>query len=152
MSLATLINLHNAKLAKYTEHLRKHHADVNVIEIDMDGFWSDFLRDPSSYNRKYGINITNTTSSCLQMSYAASLANTFTPKNIADVTTAAKHSKQQAQKVMNGLTRQLGGITQTRCDNPNEYVFWDSIHPTAVTHHVVAQLLLEKMQNSNLEF
>ncbi|HEY9649735.1 MAG TPA: SGNH/GDSL hydrolase family protein [Coleofasciculaceae cyanobacterium] len=33
------------------------------------------------------------------------------------------------------------------CDNPNEHLFWDDIHPTAATHRYIADLALETLNS-----
>lgn len=33
------------------------------------------------------------------------------------------------------------------CDNPDEFVFWDEIHPTSATHQVVAEVAINTLQD-----
>jgi phospholipase/lecithinase/hemolysin len=33
------------------------------------------------------------------------------------------------------------------CANPNEHMFWDSIHPTEVIHMLLSQVVIETLDN-----
>lgn len=44
------------------------------------------------------------------------------------------------------LNFQSGFIFDGVCDNPNEFVFWDDVHPTGATNQLIAQLALDTLQ------
>ncbi|MBD2776642.1 SGNH/GDSL hydrolase family protein [Iningainema tapete] len=39
----------------------------------------------------------------------------------------------------------LNTVNFTICSNPNEYLFWDDIHPTTVTHRFLGELVFERL-------
>ncbi|WP_017316693.1 SGNH/GDSL hydrolase family protein [Mastigocladopsis repens] len=41
----------------------------------------------------------------------------------------------------------LDSVTLIACTNPNEYLFWDSIHPTTAAHAIVGELAFEKLKS-----
>jgi phospholipase/lecithinase/hemolysin len=34
------------------------------------------------------------------------------------------------------------------CDHPEQYVFWDQLHPTTVTHNIIAKAVEDQMAAS----
>lgn len=32
------------------------------------------------------------------------------------------------------------------CANPDEYLFWDSVHPTAIVHKILAEMVVEQLE------
>lgn len=45
---------------------------------------------------------------------------------------------------------QPGFVFEGICDNPNEFLFWDNIHPTTQGHTLIAQLALETLYENEL--
>ena len=44
------------------------------------------------------------------------------------------------------VNSQPGFIFDGVCDNPNDFLFWDNVHPTSAAHQLVAQLALETLE------
>lgn len=49
------------------------------------------------------------------------------------------------------LNFQPGFIFDGVCDNPNEFVFWDDVHPTGATNQLIAQLALNTLHEQEQE-
>ncbi|MBW4650177.1 MAG: SGNH/GDSL hydrolase family protein [Kastovskya adunca ATA6-11-RM4] len=45
-----------------------------------------------------------------------------------------------------GLTNVTDSCLFTLCQNPQQYLFWDNIHPTTATHQIIANSALERLQ------
>lgn len=50
-----------------------------------------------------------------------------------------------------GFTNVTQGCLLVGCNNPNEYLFWDDIHPTTALHNFIADFALETLNNSQPE-
>ncbi|MEL6555063.1 MAG: SGNH/GDSL hydrolase family protein [Cyanobacteria bacterium J06621_11] len=44
---------------------------------------------------------------------------------------------------------QPGFVFDGICDNPDEFLFWDDVHPTAATHDIIAQFALTTLNKAN---
>lgn len=47
-----------------------------------------------------------------------------------------------------GLTNVTQGCLLVGCSNPDEYLFWDTIHPTAKTHSIISEFALQTINNA----
>jgi phospholipase/lecithinase/hemolysin len=50
-----------------------------------------------------------------------------------------------------GLTNVTQGCLLIGCNNPDEFFFWDTIHPTAKTHSLISDFALETLNNAQPE-
>ncbi|MGB7086011.1 MAG: SGNH/GDSL hydrolase family protein [Phormidesmis sp.] len=46
---------------------------------------------------------------------------------------------------------QPGFVFEGICDNPDEFLFWDNVHPTTATHSLIAQLALDTLADKKLK-
>jgi lysophospholipase L1-like esterase len=148
----------NQKLATAVADLQKAHSDVHFAVIDVYSIVNDFIQNPDKYNQKYNKTIKNVTQACwtgsinLHQDEATrmthELQQTFIDqgKGIKDTSLLSKQllsSPSIAESYAVGKAFELG---LTPCDNPDTYFFWDHVHPTAVTHDVLASIVEETLK------
>ena len=99
---AKVLDLNN-RLTTLVENLKAHYGSTLSLHLfDTYSMYNDVLADPAKYN------ITNTTTSCLDVNDDSAL-------------NYLKFSKPR-----------------TLCKNPENFVFWDMLHPTTRVHQIFA--------------
>ncbi len=125
--LQALSSEHNALLAK----LPAHYPAVKIALFHASTVFNDFLSNPEKYNRIYNKHINNTSSPCWPGGYNLKNMDSSLPPAIAETDIVSKAYE--------------GGAVQ--CPDPDDYMFWDKMHPTAVTHLMLAGEIIKWMLN-----
>jgi phospholipase/lecithinase/hemolysin len=143
-SVTRLSQLHNRKLATMVEQESKRYPHATLMLIDAKGYYDDVVSHPTKYLLK------NTTEACylggffLQRSLANNLEVEAAKKVKIDILNnpALRTAYLTSMSVANG---------DTHCMNPDEYVFWDAIHPTRVVHQILATLSFNQLYEYGLK-
>lgn len=154
-----LIIANNEQLTAALDEFKKQHSDVKIYFIDIYSFFNNALDNTQSYNKMFNINITDTIMSCWSGGYtlqgeqsvmAMDMQQTLNKRGIK-VTMADANS--MANYIINspGLLEAYNVGKQfdkgyQPCSNPDEHLFWDHVHPTAVIHRVLAQIAAKTLQ------
>lgn len=156
--LSVLTKLHNQKLAESINHIQTEHADVTFYQVDVDNIFNDLLDHPEKYNEKYHSLISNVTQGCWTGGVLLNKTNensiqqelkinnpkaTFNAENVARFiqnSPALRESYNTSKSFLHDLAP---------CDHPEQYLFWDSIHPTAIIHDILSQIVIEKLTADN---
>ncbi|EKD70639.1 MAG: hypothetical protein ACD_46C00463G0001 [uncultured bacterium] len=127
---ALLVKYHNKKLSKLVKNSATEYPGVNFVYGDIATAMDDIIANPEEYRLK------NVISSCYTGPYYLGNLDLTNDRGVE----AAKQAKIDLTKstslkmvYLNGL-----GVGGQVCSNPDEYLFWDQIHPTRVTHQIVA--------------
>ncbi len=149
---------HNQKLALILDDLKLEYPEARFVSFDIYNTMNDLMAHPEIYNKKYQLNITNTKDPCwmggffwhridLPTALRQELQTRFTPANAQGV-----DLKVMEETILHtpfyAYTYQMGKLYDAGilpCTTPEQYVFWDDVHPTAVMHKLVSRVVIEKL-------
>lgn len=153
--LSELISEHNRKLKFMVEKLQKMNSGITIHLYDMYNDFDTLNKNPEVFNKKYNINLTNLTEACWPGGYT--LTNNkqaaitkevnqywhhngkgeFAPEQMSD---AIAYSPALSSAYDVGVQYQAG---QQPCQNPDNRVFWDTVHPSRVVHSTFAKIMID---------
>jgi phospholipase/lecithinase/hemolysin len=132
--LNTVTPMHNQKLAAEVKRLQAAYPDVKITFVSVFNIMTDMLDHPEKYNQQYHVNIVDTKQACWQGSLM--LDQQHMPKGILN-----SPSFREAYAVAAAYDAGM-----EPCAKPDESLFWDKMHPTAVVHQVLANIIEEQLQ------
>jgi phospholipase/lecithinase/hemolysin len=138
-----LVNMHNDKLQAMVIKQQAKNPEVKLVYADITPFFNDTYYHPEKYNIK------NVTTPCYSGDY--SMRGLIVDKEIAA-------AKKQNIDILNNpslraayLTGRLAELGVEACDTPDEYMFWDQIHPTRVVHKIMASHALNILAENDIQ-
>lgn len=162
--LEQLAKMHNQKLLDRAKYLSSRYPTVKITTLDIFTVFNDLLGDVEKYNQLYGTHITNTKEAC----WKGSILSPKTLENVLQNDLNAfrlkyhLNSYQFDQSGFQGYIlnspalKTVYGVTKAAengfmpCENADQYVFWDDLHPTAVLHSILAKIVEDKLLNENI--
>lgn len=156
--LKSYTEAHNKKLAEMINDLAKKDAAVKFYQLDVYAILNDLTQNPQKYNEKYHMNLTDLTTSCWAGGYTLQTLNL----NIHDLSSSTPMIILNNKMDQNSLIEliqsnpslkvayDIGGRFkegETPCANPNEHLFWDSLHPTSIVHQMLGEIALETVES-----
>lgn len=154
--------MHNLKLDAAIAELQSGYKNININLYNMHDLFNDFITHLDAYNKKYQTHLSNTTGSCWTGGY------TLTPNNTSETMIAQQiennfytqskmlgnHHKLNADDISHTIlasatlleTYKVGTLATAGakpCTNPDNYMFWDLVHPTTVAHKVLSLNMID---------
>jgi phospholipase/lecithinase/hemolysin len=135
--------LHNTKLAAMINQEMLDHPDVTFIQGDTMPYFNDIIANPTKYGLK------NATDACYGGNYwllkkLAANAEIAATQKMLHIDLLHNPSLKEAYLI--GKFADDGGEP---CDNPDDYLFWDHIHPTRVVHRLMAIVVYDLLTKDN---
>lgn len=146
MALLTYLSrTHNSELVRMLARERNEHADLNIIEMDIMPYFDDLMVNPAKYTLK------NVTDACYTGDYGhiGDEDNNVNSKSSNKALAKKIYRQKMAVKKGKFFNQFVETPKWTVCDNPNEYVYWDQLHPTSIVHSLLANYIVEKIQVSS---
>lgn len=162
--LKAATTVHNLKLDAAIAEIQNGYKGINVELFNSNKLLTDFMENMETYNNKYNTHVSNTTESCWKGGYTfTSVKNRITEEDIARQFELKLHSKTlasaKANKLDSGVIAHFIASNPAlmesyrvsesettglkRCIDPDAYLFWDGIHPSAVLHMMVSKNIIE---------
>lgn len=158
---------HNKKLADIINKLQSTYKNMQFTLFDIGSLVDDILQNPQKYNQLYKTNFQNLTDSCwtggytvpknqAEKSLETELQNTFVSgilnknMNASDIISISQHllsSPDTLQAYETGKAYEMG---IEPCDKPDQYFFWDKLHPTGAAHDLLSQLIIHAIDPTSL--
>lgn len=141
-AIRNLIQLHNKKFADMIAHEKEIHPELTILDIDTTNYFKEIMSNPDKYHLK------DVTNQCYYGGYW--LKN---PANSPEIQAASALNID----IINSpslstayITGKLASMGQTSCENPDEHLFWDHIHPTRVMHQFIADMVFKALVENNI--
>ena len=173
--LSALTFNHNAKLDAAITEIQNSYKEVNIHLYDINKMFVDMFNDIDGFNKKYNTNLTNLTEACWRGGYTlrknqSKISEDEIARKLED------HLRKQSRLPQTGIAANEQGKLDTSafahyvatspdlleaysvtegaeqgelpCKNPDQYVFWDHIHPTSLMHGLLSKELITYIQNN----
>jgi len=131
---------HNKKLAVLLTAEKKMHPDIEFFAVNVADYFADIVAHPEKFALK------NVMDACYGGGYSLAAVR-INQKEIEAANKTNLSILHNASLRTAYLTSKLAEEGVEPCVNPNEYLFWDQIHPTAVIHQLLASLVINALNN-----
>jgi phospholipase/lecithinase/hemolysin len=161
--LHTLSTYHNEKLSKELIVLKKDNPQITITYIDANALFMDLLANPSKYKQKYRVNLTNIKDTCwpglvLIKDNSKQLTAKITMALEQAFNGSANFNNEQMTNLIskNPVFKQafeagdLYDAGMRPCPNPEQFFFWDMVHPTAIIHQIIGQIAIDNLKDKGI--
>lgn len=132
--LNAAVDVHNERLQNRIQEWQKRYPDAHFMYVDM----SDYLDRAFKNSADYGFS--NTTQSCIDVKlpmYDAFKASPFANNFVLRYAQVLQYRDESFA---------AGEKNYHVCDTPDQYLFWDEIHPTTRAHGILAYEVCKAMK------
>lgn len=146
---------HNAKLTNMVTQLQLSHPSIDIRMFDTFAIMNQLLDDPASMNHQYHTHVSNTYNSCWGGGYTLNQKHMeYTLDHQLKAGKSNLNATMVSQYIMNSPDLQAAyNVAESYsrhvapCADPDSYVFWDKVHPTAVVHRMMSESIIHFISN-----
>lgn len=144
-NIEKLTRLHNAKLQKLIRSLREKYKNIQVELYKMNELFDEFVSVPdiNVTNKKYHMHIREIEKFCWEGGYTLHKKTNVVPAVPYTVLTLINSSPALKEAYSISQKAALGMVP---CEDADDYIFWDKVHPTAVMHDLIAKKVTEYIE------
>lgn len=142
-AVRNLSEMHNRKLMTMMKAEQAENPSLNLMAYDITDDFNDIFINPEKYNLK------ETFKACYEGGFYFGRG-----KYTAEIEAAKQvHLDLINNPSLNVAYRTgLASLTgEVPCDNPDDYLFWDTIHPTRVVHQLIANKAMTFLQSHGVD-
>ncbi len=140
-----LSEMHNRKLAAMITAEQAKYPDVKIIGFDINQFYGDVIAHPENYHIK------NLTTACYGGGYTArALALNRNNTELQAAQKAHINIANNPSLMAAYSTAKLAESGQMPCANPDEYFYWDHVHPSRVIHQAFSNAVVSTSRENGV--
>lgn len=146
-NLSALANSHNQKLAAMLAKEQKAHSDVKFVTVDVMKQFRELVSHADQYKLK------NVKDACYGGGYyQKAIVNASLLTQANDLNTNKLYRIIASNAVLSDAynTATLAAAGVRPCDNPDDYLYWDHIHPTKAAHQLLANVVSEQLKQNQI--
>ena len=148
--LRKLSELNHTSLKVAVNQLKLEYPDFKFILIDIYSLFNDMSENIDFYNTKYGTHVVNLTESCWNGGYTLKEQKLRDRLAIDFGTPSEREAILQSQSLLEAYkVGHFSAFDATPCANPDGYLFWDKVHPTAVSHQIIGDIIIETLESAS---
>jgi len=162
--LHTISLIHNKKLSEMVKKIQSEHSDIHITFVDVFNIFNDLLDNTEKFNQQHHTEFNNLTQACWTGGVFLKNNPVLNINSVnADLQKAFANTKLAKEKNFNTLamskfivnspslaeaysTTKLAEAGGQACENTNQYVFFDHLHPTAAVHVVFADIVVKNLE------
>ncbi|MFZ2315792.1 MAG: SGNH/GDSL hydrolase family protein [Gammaproteobacteria bacterium] len=131
---ALLVRWHNQKLATMVRYLSKRYPNVKIVLFDVYYYVEEATSHPEKYN------LTNVKQACFSGKYYFAAEDRTKELDLLNQFGKGENLSPALQDAY-GVKGQ-----ETKCNNPDQYLYWDRVHPSAKMNKLLSEFVLRDLQ------
>lgn len=126
--------MHNRKLEDMIKREQADNPQDKIILGDFTDYMDDVVANPGKYNLK------NVKDACYGGGFTYNLSDSMDSREVAAAKEANIDIVNNSSLHEAYLVSRLASSGKKPCSNPEDYLFWDHLHPTRTAHQIVATM------------
>lgn len=134
---------HNERLEKAVDKWRGQYEEVTFTYVDIQKMLEEAILNPEEHD------LTNVTDACIDVKLPKLFASGFVAQNHPFKNNSVLQYAETLQYTDRNFA--TGEKNYHVCANPDEYLFWDEVHPTKKVHQSLALKVCQNLQANGYE-
>jgi phospholipase/lecithinase/hemolysin len=132
--ISHMVAMHNRKFTDMINKEKMAYPHIKILSFDTGYYFNDMITNPSKYH------LSNVKAACYTGGYwLRSLTNLNSVLAAKQVNIDIANVPSLRTAYITSLSAAIG---EQSCQKPDEYLFWDQLHPTRRVHQIIAAIAL----------